>query len=128
MSITILRGDTLSLAITGLGNISSRAKLWFTVKVSKTDADAAAIIQIEETAGLVYLNGAAAGVSGNGSITVDDEVAGDITIALAAAETAKLIARSTLSYDVQMRTAAGSVETLETDTAIVTPDVTRATS
>jgi len=40
MSITILRGDTLSLAITGLGNISSRAKLWFTVKVSKTDADA----------------------------------------------------------------------------------------
>jgi hypothetical protein len=124
--ITILRGDSLSVSITGLGDISGRSKLWFTVKDRRSDTDAQAIIQIEETAGLVYLNAADASArAANGDITVDDAVAGDITITLDEVETDDLVPNARLYYDVQMLTAAGAVTTLALDVARVTADVSR---
>jgi len=122
--ISILRGDSLSISLTGLGDISARTKLWFTVKLDTEDADAAAIIQIEETAGLLYLNGAVAATPANGDITVSDEVTGAITVTLDEIETAKLVVRSVLVYDVQMLTAT-DVDTLTSGAAAVTADVTR---
>lgn len=124
--ITIHRGDSLSASLTGLGNISARSKLWFTVKGAYGDADSAAIIQIEETAGLVYLNGAA-GTAAQGDITVDDAVAGDITITMAAAATAALGPQSGLAYDVQVLDASG-VTTRAVGECDVSADVTRAVS
>ena len=123
--ITIHRGDSLSISITGLGDISSRTKLWFTVKYKQADADTAAWIQIEETAGLVYLNGADASArAANGTITVDDEVTGAITITLDEVETDDLEPRTGLYYDVQMKTAT-DVATLSDGEATVTADITR---
>lgn len=121
--LSIHRGDSLSASITGLGDISGRSKLWFTIKTTARDADTASIVQIEETAGLVYINGAAAGTPANGSITIDDAVAGDITVALDEVETAKL-APDALVYDVQMLDG-GDVTTLSAGDATVTADVTR---
>jgi hypothetical protein len=123
-TVTIRRGDSLSLAITGLGDISARTMLWFSVKTADSQADTAAIIQIEETAGLVYLNGTAAGTPANGSITVDDAVAGDITVALDEVETDDLVPNS-LTYDVQML-AGGDVTTLTEGIANIVADITRA--
>jgi hypothetical protein len=122
--ITILRGDSWSATLTGLGDISARTKLWFTVKNRSDHTDSEAIVQIEETAGLVYLNGAA-GTPAAGDITVNDEVTGSITITLTAAATAALTVRSGLLYDVQMLTASG-VTTLTAGTSHVTADVTHA--
>ena len=124
-TVTIHRGDSLSASITGLGDISGRSKLWFTVKDDRDDADSAAIIQIEETAGLVYLNGAAAGTAANGDITVDDEDDGDITITLDETETDDLTENSGLYYDVQMLDSSDDVTTLSDGPARVTLDVTR---
>lgn len=124
-TITCTRGDTMSQAITGLGDISSRSKLWFTVKLDDEDTDAEALIQIEETDGLKYLNGAAAGTAANGDITVDDEDAGDITIVLKAAETDDL-RQCTARYDVQMLTSTGTVTTLTSGIFDVVLDQTRA--
>jgi len=124
--ITILRGDSLSVSITDLGDISTRTSLWFTVKTSRAHTDAQAIIQIEETAGLMYLNATDASArAANGDITVDDAVAGDITITLDEAETDDLVPNERLYYDVQMLDAAGDVTTLALDMARVTADVTR---
>jgi len=125
--ISILRGDSLSVSITDLGDISGRTKLWFTVKTSRAHTDAEAIIQIEETAGLGYLNGTAvpAARAANGDITVDDAVNGDITITLDEVETDDLAPNERLYYDVQMLTAAGAVTTLALDMARVTADVSR---
>jgi hypothetical protein len=123
-TITILRGDTLSVSIAGLGDISTRTKLWWTVKLETSDADTAAIVQIEETDGLLRLNGAA-GTALLGDITVDDENAGDITITLDETATDDLVPRRNMSYDVQMLTAT-AVTTLTTGTLHVTADVTRA--
>lgn len=124
--IAILRGDTLNLSLTGLGDISARSKLWFTVKRGFNQADADSLIQIEEAAGLVYLNGADASArSGNGSITVDDEDSGDITVALDEVETDDLAPNTGLYYDVQMLNISGAVITLSSGRARITADVTR---
>ncbi len=123
--LTLYRGDTWSQSITGMGSLAGRTKLYFTAKRSKDDADSAAVIQVEETAGLLYLNGAA-GTAGNGSLTVTDAVAGDVTVVLAAVEAAKL-ARESLYCDVQMTDASGTT-TKHVTTLTITLDVTRATS
>ena len=122
--LTIKRGDSLSASITGLGAVTGYTTLWFTVKDNLADADSAAIIQIDTDTGLVYLNGAAAAVAGNGAITVDDDAAGDITITLQEAETDDLVPAIGLHYDVQMLNG-GDVTTLTEGPCNITGDVTR---
>lgn len=123
-TITIKRGDSLSASLTGLGDISGRTNLWFTVKDNLDDADTASIIQIDESTGLLYLNGAAAANPANGAITVDDAAAGDITITLQEAETDDLVPTQGLYYDVQVLDG-GDVTTLTEGPCNVTGDVTR---
>jgi hypothetical protein len=124
-AITIHRGDTASIALTALGNIAARTKLWFTVKSSSGDADADSIIQLEETGGLLYLNGAVATASA-GSLTVTDPVTGAATVGLTAATTAALTVGS-YRWDVQMLTATG-VTTLAEGAFHVDADITLAVS
>lgn len=132
-TITILRGDTLSAALTDIGALTGYVSLDFTVKEDKNDLDTAAILRIRKNAsglddGLLRLNGADASArSANGSITIDDAATGDITIALSAEETDDLAARVGLYYDVQMITAT-AVTTLTEGTCHVTADVTRLVS
>jgi len=123
-TITILRGDTLSASITGLGDISARSKLWWTVKDSYSDTDPNAILQVEETGGLLYVNGGTAGTA-LASITVSDENAGDLTIAVDETITDDLVPRNNCYYDIQMLTGAGAVTTLTAGTVNLTADVTR---
>lgn len=79
--ITIIQGTTVDFDdLKGLGSLTGRSKLYFTVKRSLDDSDDQAIIQIEEMGGLIKLNGADAANDEDASITVDDESAGDITI------------------------------------------------
>lgn len=126
-NIVIHRGDTWAWSLTGLGDIRTRTKLYFTLKSSTIHSDAEALVQIEETAGLLRLNGAAATDAMLGDITVNDATEGDITITLSAAATAQLQEASNLVYDVQMITPDG-VDTLTQAKASVTADVTRAVS
>jgi hypothetical protein len=124
--IYIHRGDTNIIPFSNLGNIVGRAKLWFTVKSNKkSDDDDESIIQIEETAGLLYLNGADAGEAGNGSITVTDEVAGSGYVTLDEVESDDLNIKTGLYYDIQVLNS-GVVSTLIDGEAAVTADVTRA--
>jgi hypothetical protein len=127
--VEIVCGDTLVLMFLRLGDISGRDKLWFTLKADRSDdADSASLIQIEETAGLEYIDGAAATVPGNGTITVIDAPSGDITVGLAAVEAAKLDDDTGhLSYDVQML-AGTTITTLVMGGAVIVADATKATS
>ena len=124
--IVCQRGDSLSVSLTDCGALTGYSKVYFTVKRDTADADTAAIIQIEKTAGLKYINGAA-GTPANGTLTIDDEATGDITVALDEVETAKLDPGA-YSYDVQVVRTAGSVSTLTAGTFEVAADVTRATA
>jgi len=129
-SISITRGDSLSVALTGLGSLAGYVSIDFTVKQSKHDTDDNAIIRIRKNAsgltdGLLRLNRADASLrSANGSITINSEPLGNITIALTAAETDDLAIGYNLYYDVQMITAA-AVTTKTEGHCSVTADVTR---
>lgn len=116
-------GDSLTLSLTGLGSLADATKVYFTVKTNPADADTASIIQIEKTAGLTYINGAA-GTAGNGSLTVTDAALGNITITLVASESIK-ITPATYLYDVKVVRASG-VSTLTQGKIAILPDITKA--
>jgi len=128
-NITIMRGDTLSAALTNVGALTGYVSLDFTVKEEPSLTDANSIICIRKNAtgigdGLLYLNKAVAATAANGSITINDEPTGDITIALAAAETDDLVPMANLYYDIQMITAT-AVTTLSEGRCSIVADVRR---
>lgn len=120
--LNIRRGDTLPASFSGLGDITGYTDIWFTVKRDPSNADSAAEIQVTGD-GLVYLNGTAA-TAANGSITVSDAAAGDISVSVAAIETAKLAIRSGMYYDLQVKVG-GVVSTIAAGRAHVIYDVTK---
>jgi hypothetical protein len=78
-------GETIEISITGLGDLAGRDKLYWTLKRANGSPDSAAIVQIEETDGLIILNGSGTIPGGVvGTLVVDDEGAGDVTISLEA--------------------------------------------
>jgi len=126
--ITAVRGDTLSASLTGLGAITGYTSLWFTIKMLASQVDTASIIQIKlnsgvDPDGLLYVNGAAASFSTDGSIAIDDDAAGDITITLDESITDDLIVNN-YQYDVQVLNS-GVVTTLTTAVCSVAKDITR---
>lgn len=125
--ITVYRGDTWSISLTGLGAITGYTDVWFTVKNSPTETDAEALVQVSQTVGLERLNGAA-GTAAQGSLVVDDASAGNITITVAAAASAQIATAENLVYDVQWKTATGLIHTLTANVINVSGDVTRATA
>jgi len=125
--ITGYIGATIEFALTGLGNISTYTKLYVTVKRDLADADSASIIQLEKTAGLVYINGATATTATNGTLTVDDEVAGNITGVLKPVESVKL-SSGRYQYDVKGITAAGKAVIISTSEFTLADAVTKATT
>lgn len=128
-SITVHRGDSLNISLSGLGDISSRSEVWFTVKPKSNDpTDDEATIQITETGGLLILNGATAATPGNGTLTVTNEVTGAITITLAASDVATIEPGDYYAYDIQVLYDDGSVSTPSEGDFTVSKDVTRSTS
>ena len=125
--LELYRGDTWSIAFQRLGDISARTKLWFGLKDDLSDTDAESWVRIEETVGLEYIDGAAADTPANGSITVTDAAVGDLTVALAAVESAKLDDEGHLFYDVQML-ATTTVTTLVRGRALMVGDVSKVVS
>ena len=124
-TITRKRGDTWDISFTNLGNISTRTKLWFTIKTNQSDFDPKALVLVEETLGLEYSNGAPAGIPANGAITIDNALLGNISIKVDEAETKALAPQNNIYYDVQARFADGDVHTLTYGTFHIVADVTR---
>ena len=126
-AISRTRGNTWSISAT-IGAITGYTSLWFTVKHSKDDADADAILQIRKNAsetgdGLIYKNGSDDVTAGNGSITVSDDTTGAIITALVAADTDDMPVGE-FYYDIQVKIGS-TITTPDSGTFTVTADVTR---
>jgi len=126
-TISVRRGDSWIIDITGIGDISARTKLWFCAKENPdTEEDSEAIVKVEETAGLQVIAGSAASVAGNATITVTDENAGDITITVKAVETKKTSTTTSARWDVQWQEAdVDGAESNDGGLFKITGDVTR---
>jgi hypothetical protein len=119
--ITRRRGDSWSVSLTGLGNITDAEEIWLTLKRQPNQLDSAAVLQVTSTGGLVI--GLTAEPT-DAAIAVDDAVAGDLTITVEPAAT-KLVAPRTYEYDIQVRRTGGQIQTLAVGQWSVPPDVTR---
>lgn len=102
-TLTITQSYDFDATISGLTIAAGRSKLWLSVKEAAGDSDDDALIRIEESEGLERINKAEPedGDESNGTLTADD-VAGTVTIHLAAIETAKLTSGNRqLVYDIK---------------------------
>jgi hypothetical protein len=126
-TITQLRGDSWSIQLSNLGNLTGYSNLWFTVKRSKNDKDTESWIQIDVSSGLKYINGSEAGTPANGSVTVTDAATGAITVVLAPEESAKLPAKSGF-YDIQLKNSSNAIQTVQNGEFSIEGDVTLVTS
>lgn len=127
--ITQYRGDAWSIAITGLGVLTGYTTIDFTIKREEKDADTAAVLRVRKNAsglsdGLMRVNGAAPTASTDASITIDDAVAGDITVAVLASVTDDLSGTG-LFYDVQ-KIVTTTPTTMRKSVFNISSDVTRA--
>lgn len=124
-NITETRGTTWTIPLT-VGDISARTELYFTAKQKRDDADSLAVVQVEETDGLLRFNGASA-TAGNGTITVTDAATGALTVTVAVAATVSALILSGLKWDVKMVTVT-AVEVMESGIMDIDPDTTGAIS
>ena len=124
--VSVYQYTTWTIALTGLGDISARSKLYFTVKGNYDDADDedATILQVEETAGLLYIGGADAADPLMATLTVDNETTGAITVVVDDSVTG--LANQHGAYDVKMITASGTTEVLTISTFQIKSVVTKA--
>ena len=124
-----MRGDTVTIALTGIGALTGYVSLDFTIKADVGDLDSAAILRVRKNAsgltdGLITLNGATATTAAQANIAINDVGLGNITITLTDDCTAQFTPRRGLVYDVQMITATATKTMTEGD-ATITGDVTR---
>lgn len=125
-TVTVPPYTTWTINLTGLGSIADRVQLYATFKESsRIDADADALIQVEETAGLLIANKAPAPNPALASIVVTDAAAGDITITVDEAVTGFPV-RLGMGYDVKKITAAGDAILMTIGTFNISDIVTRA--
>ncbi|WP_397570643.1 hypothetical protein [Schlesneria sp. T3-172] len=124
--ITIVRGDTLAVALPLMGDISARTKLTFTAKRKEADSDEDAMIQVVEGVGLTRFNGDDDVTASDASLVVVGATVGHATLTISGGITAQLALRD-LIWDCQYVTPT-QVSTPIGGGLGVVPDVTRATS
>lgn len=116
--IAVRAGDSWSVPITGLGDITTRTRLWFALKDTPDIADSDSRAFVEETDGLTILNGANYAGSGDGGLVVTDPGLGNLTIVFEEAATVQLA--GALAWALKMLNAAGNTVTLATGPFLIT--------
>lgn len=106
-NLTAHKNNTLLQSITELGDLTGWEEIYFTMKLEDAPSgDTNSAIQVSKDDGLEIIAGEAAGTPGNGSITINDETLGNITIFVDEVEMAKIEARI-YDYDVKIIRASG---------------------
>ena len=121
--IVCIRGDTLRVALPLMGSLTGRSKLVLTVKVSTSDTDLQAVLQVVEGIGLTRVNGSGSVNPASASLDVIDATTGAVTLVVNADITAALAIRD-LEWDTQVNFPTGIVSPLRGSMTIVA-DVTQ---
>lgn len=124
--ITVTKYDTLSVSLTGLGNVTNKSATIFMVKYDKADDDADAILNITEAGGLLTLEGEAYATSAYGSFAWTDTTEGDATLTIQEQATGVLTARSGMHFAIKVVRSTGVVDTLTEGTFTVRTGIIQA--
>lgn len=100
--LEIYRDTTVYITLTGIGATTGYTKIWFTVKEDLEDADTDAILQIDTTDKLKYIDGEA-GTSTDGLLVIDsEEETADITLLQASAQLLPVYTAYPAFWDLKM--------------------------
>ena len=115
-TINVVKYTDYDATISGLTIAADWAKIYLTAKEDDTDAEANALLQIQESTagtgdGLLRLEGAAYATAAHASLTVDQS-AGTIVIHIAAAATSGATERRTSGYDIKQIRTGGQISSL----------------
>jgi hypothetical protein len=110
--LTIVRHTTFSVQITGLGSLADRSKIYLSIKRTTAKSDNEAIVRISDTIGLERVNGGSVIDPTGGSLTVDDEDDGDITVDMDPAATPLVPLFDDIPYDIKIVRTNGRVDVL----------------
>ena len=83
-------GDQWQIVITDLGTLANRTNLQFVMKHNRNDPDSKAVLWVDETTGLIRLQGTAWATAADATLVVDDASNGDITITVKSVATKKI--------------------------------------
>lgn len=108
--IETIVGDTYDFEMDIPGDLTGAKKIYLNIKRRYSDADSASILMLEQTAGLMYIYGAAATEPLNGSLTVVTANPGKVRVRLAAVESSKVAAYK-YYYGVKVVASDDTVET-----------------
>lgn len=114
--LSMYRGDNSTIILNvsqGGGEFDlTDCSMWFTVKENKSDADESAVMMLE---------------TGTDAITFTNAAAGEAAIEIVPGDTYDLSVSGTktLLYDIQLKTPAGKVYTIDTGTLVILEDLTR---
>lgn len=125
-NITVYRGTTWSISLTGLGDLTTYDTIYFSVKRKHSESDDDAILRLSNAVGLERFNRAAA-TAANGSLVIDNAALGNITLTVQASITKDALSGQYL-YDVKGVDTDGNPVDIKSigGTFTISPDVTRA--
>ena len=114
--LVMIQASQFSATLTGLGSLVGRSALYFTGKRSYGDVDASAVVMIEETDGLLVVEGQTAAEAfpleaspdAFASLLVNNETTGSVTITVDDDATALMRILSGGNYDIKAVFATGS--------------------
>jgi hypothetical protein len=124
-AITQIRGNTWDFEIPDLTLDSNKQQ--FAIKETKLEADAQALLLIDTTTGLLYVNGAEVDVADHGKASLS-YMGTTLTVTVDASITAQLPTAGNYHYGIQSVTAAGVVSESYGGTFTITADTVRATA
>lgn len=120
-TITARAGDSWSITLAGLGDLSSASAIWFAVKSEPGEADGDSLLFIDLDDGLVFLNAETHAASDDGTLTVDDAETGNITIEVDEIATSQLVNVRSGSWALKTLTEAGDTRTISGGTFNIQP-------
>lgn len=130
-NLSLIRGDTYTVSITGLGDLTGYDAILMTAKDDYSAADSEALFQVRlnnpsTSDGLIYAWNLSSPTASYGSITVDNLTAGNITVYIDE-EITKYFPVANYHYDIQL-IRNSVVTTLVIAELAVTEDYTRVTT
>lgn len=125
-NIVRYRGTTWNILFENLGVLTDVNELWFTLRKRQTDSDDNSLVQISSVSGMLRSNRLAPDLSSNASVTIIDNIVGNVLVTIKANETTKYLPTDQLNYDIKVERNNGNVDIIQHSSKFrIVGDVTR---
>lgn len=123
-NLILYRDATNVIVLSGLGDLSNRTNVWFTIKKNLDNGDDEAIVQITENDGVLYIN-KTPHTNPNDSLAVTDDGTATITLSAETSVNLPYIQVTPIEWDLKVSFTDGQVLPIQVGTALIKATATR---